>query len=308
MLKLHTIRFIALCLTLGSSVLASPFAWTIHGDCSLEMHHESDETLVRFLFDPQPADPHFDLLKTVGGPNLLWVGPGDHPWHYGQWFSWKYINGVNFWETNGKTGQSDGLTEVSEPEVQIEGATARISYTRYYRLKPGQDPVLKDDFTIKITAPDAACMSSGPIIDWSVTTTALTEVTLDRTPLPEEPGGKHYGGYGGLSWRGAKALTEVQFVDSEGRKGMAIHRQRSRWVSAVGKIEGKPAGIAILAPTPDSEQDRSWYIYAEKKHPFWYINPAIVQPKPISLEKGASLIHEYCVIAHDGSWSPKLIR
>ena len=124
------------------------------------------------------------------------------------------------------------------------------------------------------------------MVDWSFTTTALADVKLDRTPLPGEPDGKPYGGYCGLSWRGAKDFKDVTFLDSEGRKDMDIHRQHARWVDARGTLAGKPAGIAILDHPDNPGHPMSWFIVAQPDLPFWYINPAIVQPKPIELKNG----------------------
>lgn len=298
-------RLSLLCFFAAACLEASDFSWTVNGQTSLELRHNLTETIARFQFDPEPADPHFDILKMVGGENLVWVGPDDHPWHYGHWFSWKYINKVNFWETNRKTGRSAGLTEVSEPTVRVQDDSAEVTYSRFYRIKADEEPVLQDDFLIQIHAPESAEHAVGPLIEWTVKTTALVDVTLDRTPIPGEPGGKKWGGYAGLSWRGAKALANVKFSDSEGQEGMDIHRERSGWVNAVGTIGGKSAGVAMTAPTLDSEEDCSWYIFARVDLPFWYINPAIVQPGPIRLKQGESFTHDYDLIVHDGSWSPE---
>jgi len=40
----------------------------------------------------------------------------DHVWHLGYWFSWKYINGVNYWKPADakRTGcESAGATKVA---------------------------------------------------------------------------------------------------------------------------------------------------------------------------------------------------
>lgn len=59
----------------------------------------------------------------------------------------------------------------------------------------------------------------------------------------------------------------MQFSDSEGRKNMEIHRQIASWVNATGTLDGKPAGIAIIAlETPFGEQS-SWFLVAILKIP-----------------------------------------
>lgn len=48
---------------------------------------------------------------------------------------------------------------------------------------------------------------------------------------------------------------------------MEIHRQIASWVNATGTLDGKPAGIAIIAlETPFGEQS-SWFLVAILKIP-----------------------------------------
>jgi hypothetical protein len=254
--------------------------------------------VARFLTDPSPADPHFDVLATADGRNLVRVSPPDHPWHYGHWFSWKTINGVNFWETDRKSGKSKGIATVLDPAIEIapDQSAATIRYRREYRLRPGAPPVMADTFTVTIRPPDAEGL--GPQIDWTITTTALTDIELGRTPPPGEPGSKPWGGYGGLSWRGAKALENVRFLASDGRLGMAMHRRHARWADATGTMAGKPAGLVIIDHPSNPGHPTSWFIVATPKQPFWYLNPALLQPKPLRLAKGKSFIHRYRVLVH----------
>jgi len=296
---MRPILILSLSLTMSVSA-ESQWSWKQDDNRSLELRGPAGP-VARFLVDPKPADPHFDLLATSDGRNLVWVSPPDHVWHYGGWFSWKIINGVNFWETDRKTGESPGRTQVLEPRIETKPDRATISYRRLYRLPDKPDPILDDRITVTIRPPAGP---TGPTVDWNFTTTALADVKLDRTPLPGEPGGKGHGGYCGLSWRGAKDFKDVTFLDSEGRRGVDIHRQHARWVNATGTLAGKPAGIAVLDHPKNPGHPMSWYIVATPKLPFWYINPAIVQPKPIDLKKGASLSHRYRILIHDGSLKP----
>src|SRR5215472_15895413 len=56
------------------------------------------QTLWRFLYSTNYCKPCFHPLRVLGGEPLTTLHPSDHKWHYGLWFSWKYINGVNYWE------------------------------------------------------------------------------------------------------------------------------------------------------------------------------------------------------------------
>src|SRR5437764_1304362 len=62
-----------------------------------------------FSFDAAKGKTFFEPLSVPGGPDLTNYKPADHPWHYGLWFSWKYINHVNYWEEgNPTTGNAAG--------------------------------------------------------------------------------------------------------------------------------------------------------------------------------------------------------
>ena len=48
--------------------------------------------------------PHFHPVALPDGRVLTWDRPPDHVWHHGLWFSWKFINGLNYWEPDRATG------------------------------------------------------------------------------------------------------------------------------------------------------------------------------------------------------------
>jgi hypothetical protein len=274
--------------------------WHQEGNRSLELRG-ADGPVVRFVLDCAPQDPHFEVLATADGRNLVWVGPGDHVWHYGLWFSWKLINDVNFWETDPATGKQAGRSEILEPKIEStpDGATATIRYRdRAHPLADGP-AVLEDEVVIRITRPQNGL---GPQVVWQLKTTALAAVELGRTPLPDEPNGKPYGGYGGFSWRGAKDLKDTVFTDSEGRQGMAMHRQHASWVDATGSLAGKPAGITVCNHPSNPGHPSSWFLATDTtpQGPFWFVNPALLQPKPIKMKQGESFLHRYQATVHGG--------
>jgi hypothetical protein len=279
---------------------APDWTWQQDANRTLELRG-ADGLIVRFVLDSAPKDPHFEILATPDGRNTVWVGPGDHVWHYGLWFSWKLINGVNFWETNPATGRQAGRSEILDPTIEAtpEAATATIRYRERSYPVPDGPAVLEDAVVIRVTRPQDG---QGPRVEWQVTTTALADVELGRTPLPDEPGGKPYGGYGGFSWRGAKDFKDVVFTDSEGRKNMALRRQHARWVTLAGSLTGKPAGLTLCDHPGNPGHPTSWYLAADMTAhgPFWFVNPALLQPKPLVLKPGASFVHRYQATVHDG--------
>jgi len=292
------------------TIAAAEAVWKQDGNRSLELV-DGDITLLRFILDaPAPKDPHFEVLATSDGRNTVWVGPADHVWHYGMWFSWKYINKVNFWETQ-KVGDDPqarmqaGRNEILEPEIISEpgAATATIRYREMSHPQREGEAVLEDRVEIRITKPQG---EMGLRVDWDMKTTALADVVLDRTPPPGsgEPGAKGYGGYGGFSWRGPGTFRELVYLDSENRKDMEIHRQHAAWLNVNGKLEEREAGLLFVNHPENPRHPTSWYVFHQgKKHTFWYVNPALLQDKPMELAKGESFTHRYRVQLHDGSWT-----
>ena len=276
------------------------WTWIKDGNRAVELRG-TDGPVVRFVLDAAPRDPHFEILATSDGRNTVWVRPADHVWHYGLWFSWKHINGVNFWETNPATGLQQGLNRIADPMIECEpdGETATIRYRELAHPDPDGPAVLEDSVVIRITRPGK---DRGPQVEWRVETKALADVTLDRTPIPGEPGGRDFGGYAGFSWRGAKEFKDVRFTDSEGREDSATHREHSRWIHVTGSLHDKPAGLVIIDHPGNPGHPASWYVSSNAKLPFWYASPALLQPKAVTLKQGGSFRHAYQVIVHDGGW------
>ena len=73
--------------------------------------------LWRLNHDRQQGKPFFHPLCLADGTELTALRPADHVWHRALWFSWKFINGLNYWEEDPKTGQSEGQTEILGLEV-----------------------------------------------------------------------------------------------------------------------------------------------------------------------------------------------
>src|SRR5688572_27335838 len=101
----------------GLSLLSAAPAGDWQRDATSLAWRVGNDVVWKFSFDPKNGKPFFDPLGPVGGPRLTNFKPEDHPWHYGLWFSWKYINGANYWEENRTTGKAEGLTSWKPPEI-----------------------------------------------------------------------------------------------------------------------------------------------------------------------------------------------
>jgi hypothetical protein len=58
--------------------------------------HRGGAVVWQFNHATNQAMPYFHPLALPGGPSLTWLSPPDHPWHYGLWFAWKFLNGKNY--------------------------------------------------------------------------------------------------------------------------------------------------------------------------------------------------------------------
>jgi hypothetical protein len=259
---------------------------------------QSNQVVWQFNFGPRESKPCFDPVAVPGGPALTWYSPPDHPWHRALWFSWKYINGVNYWEENVKTGLAAGRTEWSRPElVQRPDFSARVTLDLTYRPAEGK-PVLTEHRVIEITPPDQHGVYHQ---DWTLTFTALgTDALLDRTPPPAGSAGA--GGYAGLSVRLARDLEDVRVLSTEGPIQFAAGRFRGK-ASAMdyaGAINGREIGLAILDHPENLNAPSPWYAINEKTMHFF--TPAVICFQPHTLKAGARLTLRYRVMAHPGRW------
>lgn len=275
-----------------------PFAWK-RGEDSVALM-SGDEVVWRFNYGDNTGKPHFHPLALPGRPALTWQSPPDHPWHRGLWFSWKFINGVNYWEEDRLTGHSEGRTEWSDVRVSAKpDHSARIEMRLAYLPKNELNPVMTESRVIEVSAPAADGIYH---LDWTMTFTAMEDLVLDRTPLPDEPGGKVYGGYAGLSMRFTGELQERTITGSEGPIAFehSRHRSNARAFDYSGLLESQPMGVAILDHPENLNSPSPWYVI--KSNVMTYFSPAVICYGPHTMKKGESFTLRYRVIVHPGQW------
>ena len=251
-------------------------------------YYQQGQLLWQVTAQPDLGKPFFHPLATADGTVLTALRPADHPWHRGLWWSWKFINGINYWEEDPKTGLSAGQTKIVFYDVgQTPAGGTKIEMNLDYSPAEGQ-PVLKETRAIQVTAPDGV---GDYVMDWSAQFTAVTNVTLDRTPTANEPDGQSWGGYAGLSLRLDPALRAGVFRNSEGKSGVAAtHGQPARWMD----FSGAHGGIAILDHPLNLRQPTPWYV--NQGMPFF--SPALLFNAPHLLRSGETLKVRYRVFIH----------
>jgi len=254
-----------------------------------------DKPVWRLVYDATQPKTYFHPLATMDGEVLTAFEPTDHPWHRGLWWSWKFINDINYWEEDPKTGASDGVTQLVRTNVTpSDDFSARVELEFNYHPKE-QKPILTEKRHLAIGKPDA---DGTYVIDWKSKFTAADQpVKLDRT-VPEHLGGVSYGGYAGLSLRMAKGLENFSFRTSEGETTIIAHGKSARWVD----LSNPTTGITILDHPGNPRHAPPWYLHSSQSMLFF--SPAPLFNKPLELAPGESITLTYQVIIHSKTVTP----
>lgn len=271
---------------------------------------ENGRIVWSFNFGDDASKPYFHPVRLPGGPTLTWDRPPDHVWHHGLWFSWKYINGLNYWEPQGGEPKPEGRTTWSIPgdARRPDEDSGQTRLTTQLSYGPAEGPiVLVERRVIEVSHPDE---SGRYHFDWRCRFTAgAVDVKLDRTPLPGEPGGQSWGGYAGLSVRLARELTQREVATTGGPAQFdshGYHRSRALAMDYSGVIDGQPQGIAICDHPDNLNHPTPWY--AIRTGVMSYFSPAVVCHGPHTLPAGESLTLRYRVIVHGGRWDAARLR
>jgi hypothetical protein len=291
--------FVYACLSgivFSSAAMAKPdYAWR-KTDESVALLN-GDKVVWQYNHKKAEGKPYFHPLSNCDGEVLTWLRPKDHTWHRSMWFSWKKLNGLNYWEERGKEQLSDGRTEIVGVKVKTRrDHSATIKMTLSYH-PPEKPEILSEKRTIAVSKPDE---SGVYCIDWESVFTASggADVKIDRTPIGGQPGGRGWGGYAGLSIRMAEATRGWAFLNSDGNQGKGgIHGKSALWVHASGKTpSGKNAGLTMMDHPANMRHPSLWYL--EPGMP--YFSPAIIFKEPYTLKKGESFTLKYRVLVRSG--------
>lgn len=270
----------------------------------------------RFSFDPDKGKPYFHPLSVPGGPSLTNFKPEDHPWHYGLWFSWKYINRtdstnhVNYWEEDRATGNAQGKTRWTSPIIKTTaqgGATVQLDLSY---INPSNQVDMTERREIMVSAPAA---DGSYTINWKAHfVVGDTAVVLERTPMPGEPGGQTNGGYAGLAFRMAGLPLNVSMLTPDGAVTNFISDRARPAASAVGCnfTQGAEAvgSVAILSDPGNAGEKAPWYLIDDHQRTFRFACAAILAPKPLSFPAGGQFDLNYCVCVQRQPWTPGSLR
>jgi hypothetical protein len=281
---------------------ATGFQW--RRDASAVALVRGGEVVWQFQYAAALTKPMFHPVSLPAGPVLTADAPGDHRWHHGFWFAWKYINGLNYWEE--RPGEPHGLTTWRNVSV-----ATRPDYSARIRLNvdyhpPDSPALLQERREITVSAPDREGQYH---FDWQSTFTAGgAPVRLDRTPIVGEPKGMSWGGYAGLSWRFAQDLAQWQVAFLNGDTALEPTGRRAAALEVNGMARGAEAGVAFLDHPDNLNSPSPWHLVAQTRNSFLFAQPAVLYYGPHTLAANKSLVLRYRVIVHPGRWDASRLK
>lgn len=233
--------------------------------------------------------PFFHPVRTPQGHTLSIAEPYDHLWHRGLWFTFKFVNGDNFWEERDTFGSQivRGIPRIDHGDPDSLTVTMALDWMP----SGGLDAVMAEQRTITYRPSVDA-----DTYDWSTVITPNRDVEIDRTPYTK------WGGYGGLSFRGSRHWHVDRYLLPDGPIERLAPGTRASWCDLSGRIDGGTGlegGLAMLDHPGNPRYPTPWYAGSGAGT---FINAALVFHEPMSLSKGEELHLRYRVLVHDGTW------
>jgi hypothetical protein len=187
-------------------------------------------------------------LRTRAGHVLTVDAPADHPWHHALWCTVKFVDGDNFWEEYGEFGTHRVVATDPVPPTAAHagGVHATIEWVR----PDGVTIALVEQRTLTEVPIDAASYA----LDWHVELAPVAPTVFDRTPFTT------WGGYGGLTLRGAPDWTDSTLVLADRAETTdRVLGEPARWCALTGRINGSTATVAIFDHPTNPRFPTPWY-------------------------------------------------
>ena len=244
----------------------------------------------------QEGKPYFHPLAIPGTDDVLTsFRPPDHAWHLGFWFSWKFINGCNFWEPD-----SNGVTRVlSQKIAPAADKSFRTDVALAYVIK-GKEAVREKRTVTVTTRPNGDYA-----IEWDSTFTAqdTNAVVFSCTPAKKDKDGNWAtGGYAGLMWRFADSPAfSYTFANAAGHADVKACGEPSdrMEIVATAKASGAKAKITFRDHPENPRHPTPWFARhsttAHKGRGYYLVGPSMIFHEPLTLAPGASARFRYTV-------------
>ena len=226
-------------------------------------------------------------VNTPSGERVVDFAPSDHPHHRGVFLAWHATEGrqpADFWGW-GEWAPTEGRV-IKNRSVKLAAADREHAV-----LEVRNDWVVGDEVMIEEATSLAVREEQGAfVVDLDYRLVPRTDVTLKQTA------------FGGLCAKCRKGHN-AYYSSPQGKVGLPdphYLKPETDWPSAdwydytSEQAGGKTIGIAVL--DHPGNPPTVWHNLA----PIAMLNPCIVAPGPVTLEKGQPLRLRYRLVVHDG--------
>ena len=269
------------------------YSW-VETDTSVALR-SGTQTLWQYNYNTKEGKPFFHPLK-IDETSITELSPSDHPWHLGLWFSWKYINGVNYWEyidtDKHEPWNYAGKTIINSVRVAKKSDFSCVINLELSYWENGSLEVLRESRVIEVSKPIDQLFH----IDYTFQFKALSDVVeLNRTPLVHEKNGQPHGGYAGLSLRFNNALSSADLIGAR-ETDSTLHGAAASWMYyGLQTQEKQRIGVVIYDHPENVTHPTPWHITADRETPLYFLQPAPIFYTPITLSKQEALTLRYRV-------------
>jgi hypothetical protein len=236
-----------------------------------------------YKFDASQKYPYFwPVNGPASGQSITTETSEPYPHHHSLFFGCDQVNGGNYWQESNERGQI-----ISQKPKIVETSGSRVVFTDEGLWKqPGQEPILRDQRRIVITAPS----DSLRFIDFQITMEPLTDIRIRKT--------NH-------SLFSARVVPELAvtaggtLVNAEGKTAERdTFNVASPWCDYYGTRAGVTEGIAILQHPSDRWYPAKWFT---RDYGFFSPTPMNwLEGDQLDIPKGEKLTLTYRVVVHTG--------
>jgi hypothetical protein len=256
--------------------------------------YRGDQVVWQFGLDAIYQRPHFHPLTLPDGREFTDCHPKDHPWHLGLWFSWKKVNGLEYWQSGWRNVKeqiplppAEALQKGMMGLVRVESLALRaqpdfhaeIVTVSTYRPKADAAPVLRETRMHTVTPPGT---DGGYRIDTALRFDALADVVCNQYD------------YGGLHLRLKNEIPKTTTGDQPGGplRNRSKPPPRSRW--AVVSLENGAASLCLLDHPGNPHHPPVWWI------PGNTLGPVAIATGDICIPAGELLRLHYRLLIYPG--------
>lgn len=251
-----------------------------------------------WTYVPQSAEgkPYFHPLAIPGTDDVFTsFRPPDHNWHLGFWFSWKFINGINFWEPS-----TNGATRVIAQTVKTAEDFSLTTEATLAYAGNGKE-LVREKRTVRVTTQP----NGNYAFEWDSTFTAQgAEAVFSVTPAKKDKEGKRWttGGYAGLMLRFADSPAfSYAFANSEGKANVMACGEKSERLDivATAQADGAKAKISVRDHPDNPRFPTPWFVRHSptdhKGRGYYLVGPSMIFHEPLALAPGASARFRYTI-------------